>query len=534
MNVSKIWLIVILMSAAMIGIVMVQAYWIHNAITLRKTIFDQQVNEALNIVVDKMERHRATELIDEHIDLAALEELSFITVDSAQIEQGLADTLVEELLSSGEPIALEENMSLGYHDAGAAPSASTPRPVPTDPFGIGNTVYEIQGDEDAKMLPALLLNVEQQILTNIHRFNSVMDDVLVELVRGQYGPTRRVDPEILDSLLSAELGQKGIYTPYTFGVLIDQENLLTTAADDMGKEVLLNSAHRVSLTPGNMFSKPDELYVSFPQEQEYVLKSLWTLLSGSVLFTLVIILGFSYTIHALFRQKKLSDIKTDFINNMTHEFKTPIATISLAVDSINNPRIIGDQNRIAQYTGIIREENKRMNAQVEKVLQMALLDRQEVRLSRDRLDMHQIIQTAVEAMSIQVENKNGRIITDLRAKRTGISGDEVHLINVIQNLLDNANKYTPDQPQIRVETWNDKRGVFIAISDNGIGMDRETQRRIFEKFYRLPKGNVHDVKGFGLGLSYVKALLDAHGGSITVKSQLNQGSQFTIYLLNSA
>ena len=204
------------------------------------------------------------------------------------------------------------------------------------------------------------------------------------------------------------------------------------------------------------------------------------------------------------------------------------------MDSINNQRIIGDQQRIAQYTGIIRDENKRMNAQVEKVLQMALLDRNEVKLNRDRMDMHQIIQTAVEAMSIQVENKNGRIVMDLKAQKTAINGDEVHLINVIQNLLDNANKYTPGEPTIRVETWNDKRGIFISVADNGIGMDRETQKRIFEKFYRIPKGNVHDVKGFGLGLSYVKALLDAHEGSITVKSQLNEGSRFIIYLPNAA
>ncbi len=534
MNVSKIWLIVILMSAALIGIIMVQAYWVHNAMILRKTIFDQQVNEALHAAVDNMDRHQTAHLIDNHVNLMGLEDLAFITIDSAQLEHNLADTLVEQLLSSGEPIPLQESLNSRYAENMAAPASSSQRRMTTDPFGIGNAVYEADGADDAQMLPALLLNVEQQIMTNIQRFNSVIDDVLVELVRGQYGPTRRLDPELLDSLLSVELGQKGIYTPYQFGVMIGQEKLLTTATNDDEKAALLATEHRVSMSPGNLFTKPDELYVNFPDEKQYVLNSLWTLLSGSALFTLVIILGFSYTIHALFRQKKLSDIKTDFINNMTHEFKTPIATISLAVDSINNPRIIGDQQRIAQYTGIIRDENKRMNAQVEKVLQMALLDRNEVKLNRDRMDMHQIIQTAVEAMSIQVENKNGRIVMDLKAQKTAINGDEVHLINVIQNLLDNANKYTPGEPAIRVETWNDKRGIFISVADNGIGMDRETQKRIFEKFYRIPKGNVHDVKGFGLGLSYVKALLDAHEGSITVKSQLNEGSRFIIYLPNAA
>lgn len=534
MNVAKIWLIIVLMSAALIGIILVQAYWVHNAITLRKTIFNQQVNEALHATVDHMERHRTARLIDEHVNLQALEELAFITIDSSVMEQSLADTLVEELLSTGEPLAVGETLRPRYTESQTAPASSSPRIMPTDPFGIGSAVFEDAPADDAQMLPALLLNVEQQIMTNIQRFNSVIDQVLVELVRGQYGPTRSLDPDLLDSLLSDELGQKGIYTPYTFGVLIGQEKLLTTAGDEKEKTELLASVHRVSMSPGNLFTRPDELYVNFPQENQYVLNSLWTLLSGSALFTLVIILGFSYTVHALFRQKKLTDIKTDFINNMTHEFKTPIATISLAVDSINNPRIISDQQRIAQYTGIIREENKRMNAQVEKVLQMALLDRNEVKLNRDLIDMHQVIHTAVEGMNIQVENKGGRISSELGAIKTQVSGDEVHLINVVQNLLDNANKYTPDQPLIRVETWNDKRGIYISIADNGIGMDRETQRRIFEKFYRLPKGNVHDVKGFGLGLSYVKAILDAHEGSITVKSQLKEGSRFIIYLPNVA
>ncbi len=288
--------------------------------------------------------------------------------------------------------------------------------------------------------------------------------------------------------------------------------------------------HRVQINEFNLFGPPDELYVSFPGEDEFLLRSIWTLLSGSALFTLVIILGFSYTVFALQYQKKLSDIKTDFINNMTHEFKTPIATISLAVDSINNPRIIGDQDRISQYTGIIREENRRMNAQVEKVLQMALLDRNEIKLHRERLDLHTVIQTAVESIELQVEQRQGRISTELRAEKRTVLGDEVHLVNVVRNLIDNANKYSTQEPHIQLETWNDQRGIYLSVTDNGIGMDRETQRRIFEKFYRVPRGNVHDVKGFGLGLSYVKALLDAHGGSITVKSQPGKGSQFTIYL----
>ncbi len=531
MNVSKIWLMAILISTALLGIILVQAYWIQNAISLRKTLFDQQVNEAMHIVVKKMEEYQAARLMEEQLRLLGLEDPGLISLDSLPTSHPMADSVMVEVLRthsatgrSGSALDLVEEGKLG--------SVALNNSMSMNPFGIGNIVQDSLED-DAEMLSNLLLNVEQQIIENIQRFNTVMDKVLLEMIRGMYGPTRSIDPQMLDSLLNMELAEKGIHTPYQYGVLIGQDKLLTTAGNEKEKEVLLSSLHRVSLSPSSLFTRPDELYLSFPAEKNYLLRSMWTLLSGSALFTLVIIFGFSYTINALFRQKKLSDIKTDFINNMTHEFKTPIATISLAVDSIVNPRIISDQQRIAHYSGIIRDENRRMNAQVEKVLQMALLDRNEIRLNREQLDIHHIIQTAVDAISIQVENKGGQIITELNATQTQILGDEVHLVNVMQNLLDNANKYSLGEPHIRVESWNDKRGIFVAVEDKGIGMDRETQQRIFEKFYRLPKGNVHDVKGFGLGLTYVKALLDAHGASITVKSQVQQGSRFILYLPQS-
>jgi len=226
----------------------------------------------------------------------------------------------------------------------------------------------------------------------------------------------------------------------------------------------------------------------------------------------------------------LSEIKNDFINNMTHEFKTPLATISLAVDAVNNPMILKDETKVKHYTHIIKEENKRMNAQVEKVLQMALLDKNEISLSTDDIDIHEIIYRAIENISLQVEEKGGKIDMELAAERYEMTGDEVHLSNVISNLLDNANKYSPENPQIKVTTESDDKGIYITIADNGIGMNSEDIKMIFEKFYRVPTGNVHNIKGFGLGLTYVKAIIDAHHATIDVKSQLKKGSQFKLFL----
>ncbi len=521
LKIPKIWLVVVLMSAALLGIILVQAYWIHNAISLRRTIFNQQVNEAMHAAVRQLERHRAADMLEEHADFLNAEMPFWSAADSSA--RSPADTGDALAWIEPHPLHLGEAFNAELPD-------SLENFLPTLPFSLGNTVYDPALTDESEVMSALLRDAENQIVANIRRFSEVFEDLIGELVRGQYANFRRIDPVLLDSLLGAEFRQKGVYTPYAYAVLLGGENLLTSAGDERENEALLSSVHRVQINEFNLFGPPDELYVSFPGEDEFLLRSIWTLLSGSALFTLVIILGFSYTVFALQYQKKLSDIKTDFINNMTHEFKTPIATISLAVDSINNPRIIGDQDRISQYTGIIREENRRMNAQVEKVLQMALLDRNEIKLHRERLDLHTVIQTAVESIELQVEQRQGRISTELRAEKRTVLGDEVHLVNVVRNLIDNANKYSTQEPHIQLETWNDQRGIYLSVTDNGIGMDRETQRRIFEKFYRVPRGNVHDVKGFGLGLSYVKALLDAHGGSITVKSQPGKGSQFTIYL----
>lgn len=232
----------------------------------------------------------------------------------------------------------------------------------------------------------------------------------------------------------------------------------------------------------------------------------------------------------MFTQKKLSEIKSDFINNMTHELKTPLATISLAIDALTNEKVIHDTSKIKYYSGMIKEENKRMNKQVEKILQAARIERQEISLNLQQLDVHEIIRKVADNLELQIQEKHGRLALSLTAQNQIINADEVHFSNIIFNLLDNAIKYSNESPRIEVETLMNGNALLIKVKDNGIGMNKETQNRIFEKFYRAHTGNIHNVKGFGLGLSYVKAMVEAHNGKIKVESVVGKGSIFTISL----
>ncbi|HVU99255.1 MAG TPA: HAMP domain-containing sensor histidine kinase [Puia sp.] len=274
---------------------------------------------------------------------------------------------------------------------------------------------------------------------------------------------------------------------------------------------------------------PDELLVVVvPDYKKTVLGEMQVMIAGAIFFTLVIIAAFYVTVNALVRQKKLSEIKNDFINNMTHEFKTPLATISLAVDALRNEKVVQDRTKSEYFTGIIKEENKRMNKQVETILQASLLDRQEQQLNRKSLHAHVIIQEALENFELQLEGKGGRSELQLNAKDDQIFADEVHFTNIITNLIDNAVKYSKENLFIKITTHSTPKNLVIRIEDNGIGMSKETQRRIFEKFYRAHTGNLHNVKGFGLGLSYVKTIVEAHEGRIKVDSTIGKGTSFTL------
>jgi two-component system phosphate regulon sensor histidine kinase PhoR len=253
-------------------------------------------------------------------------------------------------------------------------------------------------------------------------------------------------------------------------------------------------------------------------------------MAASGAFTLMIIFAFISSVVIMLRQKKLSDVKNDFINNMTHEFKTPIATISLASDAIVNEKVINNKTQIEDFIRIIKEENQRMNTHVEHVLQMALLEKKEFNLKPEKVDLHALLMDAVSKIKLQLDNRQGMISTDFTEQRIILYADSNHLLNIFINLLENAIKYTILPPKIIIKTYISQQKACISFTDNGIGMSKEDISKIFDKFYRVAKGNIHNVKGFGLGLSYVKAMVMAHNGSVKVKSELGKGSCFEVIL----
>jgi two-component system, OmpR family, phosphate regulon sensor histidine kinase PhoR len=352
-----------------------------------------------------------------------------------------------------------------------------------------------------------------------------------------------INPERLGKYLKKELAINGIDIKYEYGVysndskayIIENDNFVTSIGDTTKSSnvaalnPLSKAEYKIPLFADG-FTEPGYLNILFPDKTQFLWKSVLPILLFSILFTGLILFCFSYTVHIIFRQKKVSEMKTDFINNMTHEFKTPIATISLASDSILSPSILENKDKVSRFIGIIKQENTRMLNQVEKVLQMAQIDKEDLQLNISPVDVHEIIQTAVTNTDLKVQAKGGQIETRLEATEPIIEADLTHISSIIHNLLDNAEKYTPDKPHIILSTQNVRGGIEISVMDNGIGMSKESIRSIFEKFYRVHTGNLHNVKGFGLGLSYVKAMIDAHDGRVNVKSELNIGSTFTIFL----
>jgi len=352
-------------------------------------------------------------------------------------------------------------------------------------------------------------------------------NVLTDVIHGSRDIYERLDRQTLDTLLKNELKIRGIFIPYQYGVKNSSNLIFSSFAVNYTPD-LLKKAYKVLLFPNDLQPQNHFLYVYFPDTQGFILRNMWTVFLSSLLLFLVVGGVFYSSISTMFKQKKLAEIKNDFINNMTHEFKTPISTISLAVEVMKDGEVKKDKGKMNRYLNIIQDENRRLGTQVEKVLQMALLDKGEVKLRLDSVDIHGTIEQVLTNLSVQIEQKNGIVNLKLKADKSEIVADEVHLTNIIYNLLDNANKYSPENSEITICTENLANSLKISISDKGIGMTKDQMARIFERFYRVPTGNLHDVKGFGLGLSYVKKMVELHNGQIFVESKLGEGSKFEI------
>jgi two-component system phosphate regulon sensor histidine kinase PhoR len=291
-------------------------------------------------------------------------------------------------------------------------------------------------------------------------------------------------------------------------------------------------AYQACLGPGDVKTGSEgvDLKLVFPDQEEFILEEMGLPFVSSVILIVIVMIMSWKTILSLMREKKLSEHTSDFLNNMTHEFKTPLTNIALAGKMMTKDANINDELKIKHYSGIILEENEKLRLQVEQVLSMTALERGEIPLQKMELDLHQLIQDSLKCISVQIENTNGHVELLLNAERVIISADKTHLTNAFCNLVDNAIKYSDEAPQISIQTSNSIEGINVQISDQGIGIEDKYLRDVFNKFFRVPTGNVHDVKGFGLGLSYVKAIIELHGGNISVSSRRGFGTTFSIYL----
>jgi two-component system phosphate regulon sensor histidine kinase PhoR len=361
----------------------------------------------------------------------------------------------------------------------------------------------------------------------------LLREVMKDLMYTKRPIQERVNRFLLDTLLRRELVENGITLPYEFAVQANANNGMVFSTASLQPGEWQKRSYKASLFPNETLQGNNLLYVFFPDQQKYILSNMGVMFGGSGILIVVIMACFYMAVSTILHQKKLADIKNDFINNMTHEFKTPISTIALAAEMAQeNSRSSGNEvsPRMTRYLGIIREENKRLGTHVEKVLQMALLDKGHVKLKRSEVNIHDLIEKVLNSQSVQIEQKEGEIELEFEAIQEVISCDELHISNVLNNLVDNAIKYSPEKLHLTVKTENENNGISIVITDQGLGMNKEQTHRIFDTFYRVPTGNVHDVKGFGLGLSYVKKMVEAHEGTVNVQSRPNHGSTFTIWL----
>ncbi|MDF3077226.1 MAG: histidine kinase [Sphingobacteriaceae bacterium] len=359
---------------------------------------------------------------------------------------------------------------------------------------------------------------------------NALQALVTEFQRVDLPLSERIKFSLLDSLLKAELKSNGIDIPFEYKITSSKkDSVIFTKASDKQAFVPQNT-YQAILFPKDIVRDAGLLTLTFPGKNSVIFSNMSVMMGSSAGLLMVLLFCFGYTIHIILRQKKISEMKTDFINNMTHEFKTPVATIMIASEALKDPEITEDQSRISRLAGIIYDENVRLGSHIERVLNIAKIDKDDLKLEHKPVDMNDLIAAIIDTMALQIQKKEATVDLDLKAEMPVVYGDELHLSNVIFNLLDNAIKYSKENPHVSIATFNQGKNLVIRVTDQGIGMNKDQLSRIFEQFYRIPTGNLHDVKGFGLGLSYVNNIVKRLNGTVKVKSEKDKGSEFEIIL----
>lgn len=510
-------LIVALMSFSLIGIVTVQVYWIGNAVESKKKQFKNEVKIALGRVSEEVAEKEYAEFqrkIKPYLDTT--EEINSTELRNFILQQ--IDTTGKQITSYSITL-LEQNIK-----------------VPADFLANDSLIIKrITGREDIFNANSISSNSDflngnsNKSFTSIRRYPEREEAYIKDALNVFKSSTpihQRITNRELNLTLKDEFFKRGIDIDFKYGVY-SSDGYLTNLKSGY---YTINKSNSIS-SPLFMDEKGNSnfmLFVTFPNQQDHILADISTILLLSVFFIFIIILAFSSSLYQLVKQKKISEIKTDFINNMTHEFKTPIATINLALDAIKNPKIINDNEKVLRYVKMIREENKRMHGQVENVLRISKLEKNQIDIDKIALDMHDIIEEAISHVRLLVDDKKGTIVTHLEALQSEVLGSHLHLTNVLINMLENALKYSEDKPRIEVFTESTAKFFVFKIKDQGIGMSKNAQKYVFDKFYREYKGDIHNVKGHGLGLAYVKEIVENHQGTVFVSSEKDKGSTFTV------
>ena len=524
MNKKLFALLVILMSLSLIGIIFVQVYWIRTSINDKEEQFSRTVTDILDKVASRVEKREMKEYSDRLASLVdsigqpkTTQFRNFLFVDR--------DLNSDEILFYSHGILEEDyNITSTFFDNIEIEDDTTTfknytskrtKAVYKEEYGLDGKSYSLTPIQKAEKIGGL----------------SRVDKAAWEDVFMEYAKTRpihkRISNKELELLLSQELGNRNIDIDYEYGVYSQGYPTKVRSKKFKFSQAKMYKSPIFKDSEGNSnFS----LLLTFPKMKKFLFRSITGMALLSLIFTLVIMIAYSSAIYQLIKQKQISEIKTDFINNMTHEFKTPIATINLAVEALRNPTVVDDQDKVGRYLGMIKDENKRMHAQVENVLRISKLEKNQLDIRKDRVDMHELIGVAIAHIELIVADRGGYVKSHLDAERSEVLANDTHMTNVVVNILDNAVKYSPESPKIEVFTEMVKNNIIIRIQDQGAGMSKAVLKRVFEKFYREHTGDIHNVKGHGLGLAYVKRIIEDHQGEVYAESEKGKGSTFFIKL----
>ncbi len=517
MNKKLFALLIALMSLSLLGIIFVQGYWIANSYQTKDDQFKINVRQILSSVAKKIQVREAEDyynlysgLIDSANipDNVTMSELIYKTQNDRTKETVIFSDgiLAEDYKLSSSFLDLEETDSIQFKKLTNRKSTTT--------FKEG-----IDGGGITKSY-----NESFSRLTDYERSHF---EHFFKNISAKQPLHKRVEAEEIEANIQNELENYGLKSKFEFAVY---SNGLATKVRSRNFKLNPDTTYDVPLFVNDEADTSYTLYVNFFEKEKLVLNSILGMAILSLVFTGVIVLAYANALSQIFKQRQISQIKSDFINNMTHEFKTPIATINLALDALKNPKVKDNKEFLSRYLGMIRDENRRMHAQVENVLRISKLEKNELDLPKERIKLHEVVEDAITHISLIVEDRGGYVKTHFGALKSSVLGNESHLTNVVVNLLDNAIKYSEGPPKIDVFTENVKNSIILKIRDQGIGMSKTVQKKIFEKFYREHTGDIHNVKGHGLGLAYVKRILDDHDAQVYVESEKDKGSNFIIKL----